>query len=174
MRYLLLLLILLCGTFSFAQKKAIDPFIRPLPVPHQAVNDFGRFLTPEEKTSLELELREYNIRTGNAIAFISLDSLTDPKTKKQYTIEKTANLYFNKWGLGDSIKNNGVLLMMSRNPRAVRIEVGTGLEPVLTNEICRQIIEGRLVPNFKKGAFYQGIKEAVNAIEQNLDNSQAR
>ncbi|OQP64209.1 hypothetical protein A3860_19720 [Niastella vici] len=144
-----------------------------MPVPHHAVNDFGRFLSLEEKTSLELELNEYNNRTGNAIVFISVDSLTDPKTKKQYTIEKTANLYFNKWGIGDSIKNNGVLLLVSRKERGVRIEVGRGLEQVLTNPVCKQIIEDKLVPNFKKGNFYQGIMEAVKAIEQNLDEPPA-
>jgi len=174
MRYILFLLFLLGSTFSFAQKKNTGaPFIRPLPVPHHAVNDFVHFLTLEERTSLELELKEYNLRTGNAIVFISLDSLTDPKTKKQYTIDEVALLYFNKWGIGDSIKNNGVLLMMSKNPRRVRIEVGKGLETSLTNTICQQIIDDKLVPNFKKGTFYQGIKEAVAAIEQHLENPQA-
>lgn len=171
MRYILFLCVLLCTTFSFAQKKKTAiPFIRPLPVPHHTVNDFAHFLTVEQNGSLEKELSGYRARTGNALVFISLDSLTDARTQKQYTIEEAANLYFNKWGIGDSLKNNGVLLIMSRSPRRVRIEVGKGLEPVLTNDICQQIIDDKLVPNFKKGTFYQGIKEAVAAIEQNLDN----
>lgn len=174
MRYILFLCVLLCTTFSFAQKKkAAAPFIRSLPVPHLAVNDFGHILTLNEKTSLEKELSAYKVRTGNALVFISLDSLTDPKSKNQYTIEEAASLYFNKWGIGDSIKNNGVLLIMSRSPRRVRIEVGKGLETVLTNPVCQQIIDDKLVPNFKKGSFYAGIKEAVEAIEHSLDNPQA-
>jgi uncharacterized protein len=171
MRTLLFLTVFLCSIFSFAQKKKqTQPFVRSLPVPHQSVNDFSKFLTVSEKQWLEKELVDYRVRTRNAIVFISLDSLTDPKTKKQYTIEEAALLYFNKWGIGDSIKNNGVLLMASRQPRRVRIQVGTGLEAVLTNDICQAIIDEKLVPNFKQGLFFTGIKEAVHAIENKLDN----
>lgn len=171
MRYSLILLLLLCNIFSFAQKKktAVD-FIRPLPVPHQTVNDFSKFLSLSEKQWLEKEQVDYYRRTGNALVFISLESLTDPKTKKEYTIEEAALLYFNKWGIGDKIKNNGVVLMVSRNPRGVRIQVGTGLEAILTNETCQQIVDNNLVPNFKQGLFFTGIKEAVEKIEERLDN----
>src|SRR4051812_28341651 len=133
MRYFFLLSFILLSAVSFAQKKEASPFIRPLPVPHRSVNDFGKFLDENERAWLEKELNNYHLKSGNAIVFISLDSLTDPKTKKQYTIEEAALLYFNKWGIGDSIKNNGVLLMASKQPRRVRIQVGTGLETVLTN-----------------------------------------
>ena len=172
MRYILFLSLLLCSIFSFAQKKKTAvPFVRPLPVSHQTVNDFSKFLTVSERQWLEKELVDYRVRTGNAIVFISLDSLTDPKTKQQYTIEEAALLYFNKWGIGDSIKNNGVLLMASRQPRRVRIQVGTGLETILTNFACQVIIDENLVPNFKQGLFFTGIKEAVQAIEIKLDNA---
>lgn len=174
MRYTLTLFILLFSVFSFAQKKkTTDPFVRPLPVPHKAVNDFGKFLSASERTTLEIELANYQATSGNAIVFISLDSLTDPKTKKQYTIEEAAFLYFNTWGIGDSIKNNGVLLMVSRSPRRVRIEIGRGLETILTNSKCQTIIDDRLVPNFKKGLFFTGIKEAVTDLRSLLDNPPA-
>jgi uncharacterized protein len=101
---------------------------------------------------------------------VTLESLTDPKTDKEYTIEEAALAYFNTWGVGDKEKNNGVLLMVSRNPRKVRIQVGTGLETILTNESCQQIVDNNLVPNFKEGLFYTGIIEAVTAIENRLDN----
>jgi len=64
-----------------------------LPVPHYAVNDFGHFLTVEQMGSLEKELWGYLARTGNALVFISLNSLTDPNTQKQYTIDEAANSY---------------------------------------------------------------------------------
>jgi len=142
-------------------------------VPHRTVNDFSKVLTTSENKFLEKELVNYNLRTGNAIVFVSLDSLTDPRTKDQYTIEEAALLYFNKWGIGDKVKNNGVLLMMSRSPRRVRIQVGTGLVGVLTDSYCQEIIDNNLVPNFKQGLFFTGIKEAVQAIENRLDNPPA-
>jgi uncharacterized protein len=168
MRYSLILLLLLCSSLSFAQEKS--SFVKKLPVPHRAVNDFGRFLTSSESDTLETELKDYLKQTSNAIVVVTLESLTDPKTDKQYTIEEAALLYFNTWGVGDKVKNNGVLLMVSRNPRKVRIQVGTGLENILTNESCQQIVDNNLVPNFKEGLFFAGINEAVKAIENRLDN----
>jgi uncharacterized protein len=168
MRYFLIISLLLCSLGAFTQKKKAPPFVRPLPVPHRAVNDFAKFINENERAWLEKELVSYHRRTGNAIVFISLDSLTDPNTKKQYTIEEAASLYFNTWGIGDSIKNNGVLLMASKSPRRVRIEVGKGLEAVLTNNVCQEIIDEKVVPDFKQGLFFNGIKEAVQAIENKL------
>jgi uncharacterized protein len=175
MRSLTFLLLVFISTGCLAQKKQTpDPFIRALPQPPRAVNDFGRFLTASEKQELETELRNYHARTTNAIVIITLDSLTDPATKKEYTIEETALLYFNKWGIGDSVKNNGVLLMVSRIPRRVRITVGKGLEHILTNNICQQIIDNNLVPAFKAGRFYAGLKDAIAAIESNLHQPPVR
>jgi uncharacterized protein len=168
MRYLLILSLLLCNFFSFSQEKS--SFVKKLPVPHKAVNDFGRFLTSSERTTLEIELKSYLKRTSNALVIVTLDSLTDPETKKEYTVEEAALAYFNTWGVGDKEKNNGVLLMISRSPRKVRIQVGSGLDNILTNENCQEIIDNNLVPNFKEGSFYTGIKEAITAIEQRLDN----
>jgi len=173
MRTVLLFLTLFISCFSFAQKKQPpNNFIRPLPEPARSVNDFGHFLTASEIQSLGKELTRYHKATTNAIAVITLDSLTDPKTKKQYTIEQAALLYFNKWGLGDSIKNNGVLIMVSRKPRAVRIEVGSGLGNILTDEVCKQIIDEQLVPSFKQQQFFTGLKNAIAALEKALDDDQ--
>lgn len=170
MRYFLTLVILLSNIYSFSQKKIKDPFVKLQPVPHKAVNDFDKFLTVSERDSLEKDLAGYRAITGNSIVIISLDSLTSRRTKKQYTIEEAALLYFNTWGIGDSIKNNGVLLMVSRKPRRVRIEVGKGIDDLLTNSICQTIIDGKLTPNFKQGSFYLGIKEALHDIKYALDN----
>ena len=102
MRILFILSFCLISIFSFAQhKKTGSPFIKNLPVPHRAVNDFGKFLTVSEKEYLEKELVRYHKKSSNAIVIITLDSLTDPKTKKEYTIEETAFLYLNKWGIGE-------------------------------------------------------------------------
>src|SRR3954470_8129304 len=112
MRQILILFFLLCSISIFAQKKKIDTsFIRSLPVPHRAVHDFGKFLDVDEKQLLEKELTTYLERTTNSIGVITLDALTNPKTKEQYTVEETALQYFNKWGIGDSVKNNGVLIL---------------------------------------------------------------
>ena len=171
MRYLLIISFLLYGVFSFSQQE--HSFVKKLPDKYQTVNDFGKFLSRNEKDTLDQEMREYLKRTTNAIVVVTLESLTDPQTDKTYTIEEAALAYFNAWGVGDKEKNNGVMLMISREPRKVRIQVGTGLENILTNESCQAIIDNNLVPDFKEGLFYPGLKEAIKAIENLLDHPAA-
>jgi uncharacterized protein len=170
MRHLLTAFLLFCSLLSFAQEKL--SFVKKLPVPHRAVNDFGRFLTSSERTTLDIEQKSYLKRTSNAIVIVTLDSLTDPKTKQEYSVEEAASLYFNTWGIGDSIKNNGVLLLASRKPRRVRIEVGKGL-PALDDYFCQGVIDNNLVPAFKKEHFFTGFKEAITELENRLDNPPA-
>lgn len=169
MRNRLLLFLLLISVGVFAQQKPSSSFIKDLPQPARAVNDFGKFLTASEKEYLENELGAYLQRSGNAIVIISLESLTDPATKKEYSVEEVALQYFNKWGIGDSAKNNGVLIFISRQPKRARITVGTGLETILTNIVCQEIIDTKLVPAFKAGLFFSGLKDAVTAIEDKLN-----
>jgi uncharacterized protein len=170
MRHLITAFLLFCSFLSFAQEKS--SFVKKLPVPHRAVNDFGRFLTSSERTTLDIELKSYLKRTSNALVIVTLDSLTDPKTKKEYTVEEAAWLYFNTWGIGDSIKNNGVLLLASRKPRRVRIEVGKGLT-ALDDFFCQGVIDNNLVPAFKKGYYFTGFTEAITELENRFDNPPA-
>lgn len=169
MRYLLVLFLICSSTFLFAQEET-STFVKPLPVPHRMVNDFSGFLSSSQKKTLQKELASYFKQTTNSIVIVTLDSLTDPKTKKEYTIEEAALMYFNTWGVGDKVKNNGVLLMVSRSSRRVRIQVGSGLEAILTNDACQEIVDNNLVPNFKQGLFFAGIQEGVAALEQRLDH----
>ncbi|NII25347.1 TPM domain-containing protein [Pseudoflavitalea sp. X16] len=159
---------LLITCFSYAQQKQ-QPDKRFLPKPVGAVNDFGAMLTLQERQALEKELTQYWKATTNAIVILTLDSLpVDPATKTKQTIEQTALLYFNTWGIGDSIKNNGVLILLSKYDRQVRIEVGKGLETTLTNQICADIIAQQIVPHFKKQAFFTGLSEAIQALKKEL------
>lgn len=171
MRTVLFLLALSISCVSCGQQKQQpDSSKLPLPRPIGAVNDFGSFLSPEERQTLAKELTRYQRATTNTIVIATLDSLpVDPKTKKKYTIEQISLRYFNTWGIGDKTKNNGVLLLLSKHERQVRIEVGLGLEKILTNETCAEIIKQKMAPHFKKEAFFIGLSEAIQALEKALD-----
>jgi uncharacterized protein len=163
-------LLITCFT-SAQQKQSTSNTKRSLPKPVGAVNDFGLFLTAQERETLENELVRYQKATTNTIVIATLKELPlEPGTQKKSTIEKTAFQYFNAWGIGDSIKNNGVLIMLSKNDRQVRIEVGKGLEKILTNSVCAQIIAQQIVPHFKKEAYYTGLNEAIQALKKQLGN----
>jgi uncharacterized protein len=167
MRTLLLVSLFLISNVMFGQR--YSSFIKDLPTPIRVVNDFGGFLTPNQKSTLEDSLVSYRKRTGNAIVIITLSTLTDRKTGTTWSVEETALQYFSKWGIGDKNKNNGVLVLLSKEPRRVRITTGTGVDKILTDNECQRIIDETIVPSFKAGKYYTGLKTGVHDIEAVLD-----
>lgn len=170
MRTFLFVSLFLFSHILLAQR--YSSFIKDLPTPARVVNDFGSFLSTSEESSLEKELISYRKKTGNAIVIITLPTLTDHKTGTTWSIEETSLQYFSKWGIGDKNKNNGVLLLISKEPRRVRITTGTGVENKLSDNECQRIIDQTIVPNFKSGMIYTGLKEGVNEIETTLGSVQ--
>lgn len=169
MRKLLFVVFVLLSHVMLAQR--YSSFIKDLPKPARVVNDFGGFLTATQKSALEKELIAYRKKSGNAIVIITLSTLTDNKTGTTWSVEETALQYFAKWGIGDKIKNNGVLLLLSKEPRRIRITTGTGVENVLTDNECQRIIDETIVPNFKSGQIYAGLKEGVDDIKTTLEGN---
>lgn len=172
MRTLLFVSFFLFSHVLLAQR--YSSFIKDLPRPARVVNDFGNFLLSSEENALEKELISYRKKTGNAIVIITLSTLTDNKTGTTWSVEETSLQYFSKWGIGDKKKNNGVLLLISKEPRRVRITTGTGVENKLPDNECQRIVEETIVPKFKSGMIYAGLREGVNDIEDNLSGVQTR
>lgn len=170
-RFLLFIVVFLLNIASFAQEKR-STFIKDQPLPMQVVNDFGKFLTKVENVNLERELRSFRERKGYSVVIITLPGLTDNKGT-EFTIEETAQLYFNKWGIGDNVKNDGVLILLSKQPRRIRIHTGSGMATLLTNANCASIINHTMVPNFKADLYFTGLKEAVKDIETHINDNEA-
>ncbi len=81
-----------------------------------------------------------------------------------YTIEDFGYQLGRHWGIGTAKLDNGVLLIVAPNERKVRIEVGCGLEPILTDALSKIIIENAILPRFRAGDFAGGIKDGVRDI----------
>jgi uncharacterized protein len=92
------------------------------------------------------------------------------RTSGDETIEHYATRTFNSWGIGQADKDNGVLLLVAMDDRAVRIEVGTGLESTLTDGEAEEIIYGTITPEFKSGDYRTGILAGLDAIRKNLEH----
>lgn len=150
-RFLLFLLIVF--TVPVAAQK-----IEPRPVPPQAVNDFGNFLASFQKEALEKKLRAYNDSTSSAIVIITVPDL------QGYDIAQVAIKYLRDWGIGMKGRNNGVVILISKEERKARIETGYGMEGVLPDILAKQIIDQRMIPFFKQDDYYQGFDNAVDAI----------
>jgi uncharacterized protein len=154
MKKLLLIFLLLFAKHVIAQK------LFDKPNPPQAVNDFGNFLEPFQKEALEKKIREYNDSTSSAIVIVTVPDL------QGYDIAELALKYLRDWGIGTKEKNNGVLILVSKAEHKARIETGFGMEGVLPDITCKEIIDNRMIPYFKENDFYRGFDNAVDAIIQ--------
>ena len=121
-----------------------------------SVNDTAGLLAANERAGLEARLDEYNRQSGNALVLVTLGDLAGGD------IDDAANRIFARAGIGQKGKDNGVLLLVSLNDHKMRIEVGYGLEAVLTDAQCSAIMRRDLVPAFRAGRYYEGIDAAFS------------
>ncbi len=136
-------------------------FAASFPAPTGFVNDFAGILNSQQKTDLEQNLQNFRDQTGNEIAVAILRDLNGD------TIENAAVKMFEEWKIGQKGKDNGVLLLVAIDDRKLKIEVGYGLEPLLTDARSGDIIRNVITPKFKQGNYYDGIKDGLVTI-QNL------
>lgn len=121
------------------------------------VVDEAGILSPAFESEITAQLAAHE-HTTNQVVVATVKSL------QEYDIADYANQLFRHWGIAQKDKNNGVLLIVAPNERKMRIEVGYGLEGVLTDAISRDIIERRIKPQFRQQDFEQGIRDGVDAI----------
>jgi uncharacterized protein len=164
MRSFLFVSLLLISNVLPAQQ---SNFIKDRPFTPHVVNDYGSFLSSSDERKLENELISFRKKKGYSIVIITLSTLTD-NSGYTWSVEDAALQYFNKWGIGNKRLNDGVLILLSKDPRRVRIATGSGIESKLTDEVCQRIIDRTIVPEFKMGWYYTGLKEGVKDIESAL------
>jgi len=122
------------------------------------VHDDAKVLTQGTIDKLEGKLRVYEDSTSNQIAVLIISTL-DEESLEDYSLRVAE-----KWKLGQKGKDNGVLLLIAVEDHKMRIETGYGLEGVLTDAICAQIIRNELAPNFRKDDYDAGVTAGVQAI----------
>lgn len=130
------------------------------------VTDLTNTLTREQTNALEQKLLAFEQRKGSQVAVLLVPT-TQPEAIEQYSIRVVE-----AWRLGRQGVDDGVLLLVAKDDRAVRIEVAYGLEGALPDVIADRIVEQVVVPRFRSGQFYEGIDEAVDRITAVLDGEQ--
>lgn len=114
---------------------------------------------PDERAELDADLKALEDKSSDQVVVVTLPSL------QGFTIEDFGYQVGRHWGIGTKGKDNGVLLIVAPNERKVRIEVGRGLEPILTDAMSKVVINGAILPRFRTGDYAGGIKEGVKGIE---------
>ena len=123
------------------------------------VHDEASVLSASTIQQLELQLKQFEDSTSNQIAILIIPSL-DGDVIENYALR----VAHDEWKLGQSKNDNGVLLLIAVDDRKMRIEVGYGLEGVLTDALCSQIIRNEMAPNFRRGDYNTGVVTAIYAM----------
>ena len=146
----------LCLTYAAAAQTLVFPTLVG------RVVDEASLLSPTDRAALTETLAKLEAQTTDQLVIVTLKSLQGT------TIEDYGYQLGRRWQIGQKGKDNGVLLIVAPNERAVRIEVGYGLEGTLTDAISKFIIETSILPRFKLGDFSGGIKRGTDDIVQVL------
>lgn len=138
-------------------------FAQEYPSPAGAVNDYAGLLNSSQRQELEQNLRSFFDRTGGAIVVATFESLDG------VPIEDYAVGLFEKWKIGQKGLDNGLLILVAKQERKIRFEVGYGLEPVLPDGRAGEIIRTQIAPRFREGNYAGGIFAAVAEVERILE-----
>ena len=122
------------------------------------VTDNAEILGESTRQSLSEILKEHEDLTTNQIAVLTIPTIGEARIE-EYAVE-----VFEAWQLGLKGKDNGVLIVVAPNERRMRIEVGYGLEPTLTDATAGRIIQYKMTPRFKEGDYDRGIIDGINAV----------
>jgi uncharacterized protein len=127
------------------------------------VNDYANLVPAATRERMESSLAGLEQRTGAQVAVLTIASLEgEPLEDYSMRVAET-------WKLGQEGKDNGVLVLVAKNDRKIRIEVGYGLEGRLTDASCRRIIDNVMRPEFQAGRFGEGLEKAVGAIAGTIE-----
>jgi uncharacterized protein len=152
--WLALLLGLLLPTLALAAPKFP-------PLTGRVVDEAG-LLSPAAEQQLTDELAALERQTGHQVVVATLPSL------QGYEIEDFGYQLLRTWGIGRKDQDDGIILIVAPNERAVRIEVGYGLEPVMTDALSSLILQRAVLPAFKAGDYEKGVVDGTRAIVRQI------
>lgn len=134
-----------------------------LPTPlNDTVSDYANLLTPAQEAGLTATLQEARTKTGVHITVATMGRIADYGGAGQ-SIESYAKKLFNAWGIGEAVRNDGVLILIARDDREMRIALGAGFDPVYDG-LAQRVIDRDVLPLFKDGEYPAGIQAAVAGL----------
>ena len=126
------------------------------------VVDSAALLSSAQEAKLSQQIERLEARTSDQLVIVTVPSL------ENRSIEDYSLALANDWGVGQAGKDNGVLILVAPNDRRIRIEVGSGLESVLSNARAKQIIDSDLMPFFREARWFEGLEAGTGAIATTL------
>jgi uncharacterized protein len=151
-----LLALMLCWAFAAVADVAVPPLVG------RVVDQTGT-LSSDEIASLNQTLRNFEARKGSQVAVLIVPT-TAPETIEQYSLRVAET-----WKIGRKKIDDGALLVVAKDDRRLRVEVGYGLEGALTDVTSKRIIDEIITPRFRSGDFAGGISSGVDRIIRVVD-----
>ena len=130
----------------------------PVPPLKSRVTDLTATLAANQVSALEKDLENFETSTGSQLAVLLVPT-TQPETIEQFSIRVVE-----AWKLGHKGKDDGLLLLVAKNDRKVRIEVGYGLEGIIPDAVAKRIVDETITPRFKEGDFSGGLTAGVQRL----------
>ena len=158
MRFLAVLIAFFCLALPLQTADAAPKF----PALSGRVVDDAHVLSDQTRTDLDQKLAALEAKTSRQLVVVTLSSL------QGYEISDFGYQLGRAWGIGQAKLNNGVLFIVAPNEHKVRIEVGYGLEPILTDALSEIIIQQAVLPRFRAGDYDSGTEAGVAALIQQL------
>jgi uncharacterized protein len=146
--------LLACFLVSFTlQAHALD-----VPELRGYVNDYASMISSPTRAKLEEGLKAFDQSDSTQVFILTLPSL-EGEALEDYSIRVVED-----WKIGQARKDNGILLLVSKNDRKIRIEVGRGLEGRLTDLMAGRIVDLVITPRFKRGDYDGGVAAGIDAL----------
>ena len=130
----------------------------PVPPLKTRVTDLTGTLSAQQQGELEARIAAYESRRGGQIAVLLLPT-TKPEEIEQYAIRVAE-----AWKIGRKKVDDGLILVVAKDDRRLRIEVGYGLEGAIPDSVAKRVIDERITPRFRDGDFYGGVRDGMDQL----------
>ena len=137
--------------------------LQPVPPLTARVTDLTGTLTADQQTALEQKLAAFEAAKGSQLAVLIVPT-TRPEEIEQYSIRVVDQWKLGRGTVGGKRVDDGALLLIAKNDHRIRIEVGYGLEGVLTDAMSNRIISETIAPAFREGNYYEGIDAGLDQM----------
>ena len=156
MRHLKISLLMLCAMLLLVSRTAFA--LVDIPELSKRVTDLTATLNAEQQSALEAKLAAFEAKKGSQIAILLVPT-TQPEDIAQYSLRVAE-----KWKIGRAKTDDGVLVLIAKDDRKMRIEVGYGLEGAIPDVYAKRIVSDVMRPRFKQNDFYGGIDASAEAL----------
>lgn len=167
LRSLAFVLLALLPALFLAQRSIAQELVAVPPL-QARVNDLTGTLSGEQRASIEAELAALEARKGSQIAILIVPT-TQPEPIEQYAIRVAEQWQIGRGEVDGRRVDDGVLIVVAKNDRRVRIEVGYGLEGAIPDAYARRIIDESIAPRFRQGDYAGGLRAAVDDLARLIE-----